>query len=302
MAPSTPEELLLGILRRIEEINRVAPGLTGTDRAGFAPISLDIPKQDPPELGFILTVSWLFVLYYEAGRVEAAFLSKRLTVYEIDLGPDIADHPQLVRAMRTYLQHNLDSSKASDRATKSKCEAWLDRQCGTPVPGGPEHWAGCLRGLLCQALEFVGALLQVVRRIEQDESREEICREWVFRIERYHPPHQFEVLISEVAADMGRDNIDPVQLRTRFYNRWTGELSLLGPGYDFEVEARKLIEYALLTLATPVLPITGKDIIEVLGVAPGPEIGRLLDRAHGIYRDSPCSRETLLERLTEGPG
>ncbi len=62
---------------------------------------------------------------------------------------------------------------------------------------------------------------------------------------------------------------------------------------------RKLIEYALLTLATPVLPITGKDIIEVLDVAPGPEIGRLLDRAHGLYRESPCSRETLLERLIE---
>ena len=116
---------MLGILQRIEEINRLASRLTETDRVGFASLSLDIPKLDSPELGFIRTASWLFVLYHEAGKVETAFLAERLSVYGVDAGPDLSGHPHLIRALRTYLQHNLDSSKASDRDTKSHCETWL---------------------------------------------------------------------------------------------------------------------------------------------------------------------------------
>ena len=150
-----------------------------------------------------------------------------------------------------------------------------------------------------EAYRFLEALLQTIRNIEQDESRQEICHAWLFRIQRYRPPHAFDELIIIIAADMGRENLDPLQLRTRFYDKWTQELALLKTDYDFEVEARKLIEHALLTATARVLPITGKDIMEEFNIPPGPQIGELLERARRLYEAEPCSRPVLLERLRQ---
>ena len=43
---------------------------------------------------------------------------------------------------------------------------------------------------------------------------------------------------------MGRDHIEPACARKRYYERWAEEISQLKPGYDFEIEARRLIDVA----------------------------------------------------------
>jgi hypothetical protein len=82
-----------------------------------------------------------------------------------------------------------------------------------------------------------------------------------------------------------------------YYDKWIQDLDLLEANHHFETEARKLIEYVLMTEATPVLPITGRDIMEEFAVAPGPEVGQLLKHARTIYECEPCSRSELLSRL-----
>ena len=90
----------------------------------------------------------------------------------------------------------------------------------------------------------------------------------------------------------------PPHLNTyRFYTEWVKELELLQGNYDFEVEARKLIEHVLLQKMIPVLPITGQDIINEFNVVPGPIVGQLLEKARNIYNNEPCSRDELLEKL-----
>ena len=265
MTTSTPEGLMYQILSRMEETHRVASRLIGTNYGVFEAVSLEMPKFTPAELGFL--------------RLET--------------------HHRLVQQLRTSLQHNLDPGKSHDRRIQEVCEQWLRDQCGTPIPGSDHQWQRCLLSLLLEALQFLEALLQTTRSIEQDESCGEICREWLFRIKRYHPPHAFDELISIVAADMGREAVDVVRLRTRFYDKWTQELHLLEPDYEFEIQARKLIEYALLTVTTPVLPITGKDIMEDFDIPPGPRVGQLLERARRIYDTKPCSRAVLLDQLRQ---
>jgi hypothetical protein len=303
MATTTPEVVMYQIMSRKDEINRVASRLTGISYGVFEIISLEMPKFDPPEFGFFRVVSWLYVLYHEAGKIGVTFLSDRLHTYGFDADGHRSAHRRLVQQLRTFLQHNLDPREHHDKAVQDHCEAWLEVYCGTRVPGAHEQWQQCLLRLLEEALDFLNALLQTVRSIEQDDSREEICRAWQLRIERYHPPHAFDELIAIVAADMGRDHLDPKRLRRQFYDKWTQELTLLTVGYEFAIEVRKLIEHALLTATTPVLPITGHDIMQELGIPPGPEVGRLLQRARQLYDASPCSREMLLDQLRqERPG
>jgi hypothetical protein len=82
---------------------------------------------------------------------------------------------------------------------------------------------------------------------------------------------------------------------------------MLQEGYDFETEARRLIELAILMMREGALPITGRDIMGEFHIPPGPRVGALLEVARGIHNLHPCSRDELIELLRgkiapENPG
>ncbi|MEK7996653.1 MAG: hypothetical protein AAB403_22855 [Planctomycetota bacterium] len=299
MAGDAPNRMY-ELLRMIEQINRVAMTMPGLAGGVFAPVSLEIPKLAPPELGCMRVVSRLFVQHFEAGKIGTAFLEARGDVYGHDPEQKVKRHRLLTQQLRTFFQHNLDSKKPQDRDIVEGCERWFRENCGTAVPSTDEHWGKCLSALLAQAQECFEILLKTLRSIEADESCLNICREWELRIKRHHPPHMFDELIAKVAVDMGRDGIDASSLRKRHYDSWQKHMSLLQDGVDFEAEARKLIEYSILNLAPKVLPVTGKDLMEEFGLGPGPMIGQLLTSAQQLYEAEPCSREDLLQRLRIG--
>jgi hypothetical protein len=231
-----PESLMYQILRLKEEIDDVASKLNEINGV-FESISLKIPKFTPSELGFLRTISWLWVLYYEVGKVNVTFLTERFFAYNLDPDGKLAEHLHIVQQLRTYLQHNLNPKESHNIDIKEACERWLKDRCGTPIPGDNRQWKICLTSLLNDAIDFFSVLRTCIRSIEEDESRNQILSEWDFIRKRYHPPHEFDNLIFKVAADMGRENLDAVRLRKRFYTEWVKELDLLRGNYDFEVEA-----------------------------------------------------------------
>lgn len=285
------------LLRLIEQVNKLAVTMPGIEGGVFAPVSLYMPKLTPPELGCMRVVSWLFVQHFEAGKLGTSFLEGKIEVYGHDPERKAKRHRSLIQQFRTFFQHNLDSSKEHDRDIVEACEQWFKANCGTAVPSADEHWARCLSALLNEAQEALQILLDTLRSIEADESCESICREWHVRIKRYFPPYMFDDLILKAAVDMGRDGIDAVSLRKRNYDSWQQHMSLLKDGVDFEAEARKLVEYAMLSLAPKVLPITGKDLMAEFALGPGQVIGELLRAARQMHEDVPSSRNELLGRL-----
>lgn len=294
MSGSGPDRLMLTIFERVNEINMIGSRFNPHSFEVLGKISLSVRQLTPYELGFYRAISWLYALYFESDRVNVEFLRDQLTGYRIEQNEN---HVQVVHQLRTYLQHNLDPTKEQNRAIQYACECWFQKQCQVPVPSTEPQWRLCLQRLLQDALAFLTALQDCIRRIEQDEGREDILRQWVFRRQRYHLPHEFDRLISIAATDMGRENIDAPRFRKRYYDRWMRELTIQQGSYDFEVEGRKLIEHALLVETTPVLPITGKDIIDTFAISPGPQVGELLRVARTLYMDEPCSRDALLTRL-----
>ena len=130
--------------------------------------------------------------------------------------------------------------------------------------------------------------------MEKDESRQAICDRWLFRRKRHHEPDQFDELIPVVATDIGRDYIDVIAFRRRYYDRWIAQLRALSSDYNFTIEARKLIEDSLLKDVTSVLPITGADILDGFRLTPGRQVGIVLAEAKKLYEVAPCSREALM--------
>jgi hypothetical protein len=297
MSTPSPEQLMYRIVGTAEEINTRVIALLGDGPGLFGAISQRMPKFVPAELGFLRLVSWLYVLLWEAGKVNLPFVTRYFEVYSLDTENTFRRHPINVQALRTYTQHNLNNEEPHDKKTMSDCHAWFSLQCGTAVPVSETEWNMCLLALLDEALEFLEALLNVLRSIEKDESKEVICKQWMFRRNRYHPPHQFEALVPAIASDMGHEHIDAERLVRRNYDKWTQNLRTLSSEYTFGVEARKLIENSILIDLQKLTPITGEDVIREFNLQPGKLVGRLLEEARKLYQQSPCSRAELIDQL-----
>src|ERR1017187_6345027 len=93
------------LLRTMEQINRVTATLPGPIPGVFAPVSLDMPRFSPAELGCMRVVSWLFVQHFEAGRIGGAFLQSHAVGYGHDPNGDAEQHRLLVQRLRTFFQH-----------------------------------------------------------------------------------------------------------------------------------------------------------------------------------------------------
>jgi hypothetical protein len=264
----------------------------------FNDVSLEKPKLKPAELGLLRAVSWFYGLYFEAGAVNVQFLNQLINTYRLDPSGAVSYHLNLVNQLRTYFHHNLDPSKHRDRIIQEYCEEWFKKQCGTFQPDSEEEWFSCLDAFIKEVRDYFQALSKCIRMIEQDESKDKILQDWEFSRTREHPPQAFDSIISITASDMGRDNLDVLTFRKRFYERWKKELATLTGNYDFEFEARRLIEYTLLNETFAVLPITGRDILKTFPqIQPGPKVGELLRKAKIIYEREPCTADKLLEKL-----
>ncbi|CAG7652731.1 hypothetical protein PAESOLCIP111_06613 [Paenibacillus solanacearum] len=293
---SAPEHLMYDIFRKVDEIDRICYSLN-EDKI-FGTVSVTMPKFTPAELGFIRTVSWFYVLYFELGKVSIDYFNNLISVYDNTLEKYIS-HVHTIHQLRTYLQHNLDPNKQQNKSIQKYCEGWLSTKCNTAVPATDDHWFSCLIELLQEACSYLDALAFCIRSIEQDESKETILTNWSSRKSRYHPPHQFDQLISVVANDMGKDYLDTERFRKRYYPEWATHFQNCKANYIFEVEARKLIESALLADTPSILPITGKTIMEFFDIPPGPRVGEILQIAKSIYAKEQCSAQELLNQLKE---
>jgi hypothetical protein len=289
--------LFMQLLRQLEDLDRVCTAVRKIKGKSIKIISVAIPKFVPHELGFIRLISWLYVLYFEAGRVDCRFLKERLSGFGLDGDGTFSRHYDLINKLRTYLQHNLNSTEEQDYKVKLDCEQWFRETCKTVLPNDETHWAACLKGLLLQAKEFISILKRCALKIDEDENPDVFLNEWELRYKRYLAPNELDMLIKEITDYSGRDNIDPVKFRKKYQGQWNEELSLRYIDCDFREETRRLIEYTLSTQTVSLLPISGLDIMRELNIPKGPQVGDLLEFAHKIYSTEKLSRDLLLDRL-----
>lgn len=254
------------------------------------------PKLSPAELGFTKCTTWLYVHYFEIARTDIQFLSRQLEAYLPDSDPKVLHHVDFIRDLRTTLVHYVHSDSAGEEKRR-RCASWFRAHCDTAVPETTEHWTDCLSGLIHEALAFFTSICQVLRMIEHDEFRSVVCSQWQNSRLRYHPPEQFDHLIALVAGDLGLPIIDVAKVRRQNYERWQSWLESLAFGYDFDREARRLIEHALLRDRLAPLPIDGSDIMRHFNLKPGPKVGEYLRQAVFLYGTRPCKGAELLHRL-----
>ena len=292
MSPTTSiNASVLRVIQAIGRVNDFSRALLPTRSDAFAQVSLHPPQlESSSELTFIRATSWLYVLYYEAGRVSVKYLAHNRL--------HLQTHWELIRSLRTWAQHNLDPMSSHDTQVAVSCEKWFHSICETRHPRKDEHWEQLSLALLDGSVEFLRGIQEAIGEIEAHSACASLVEDWERKLSRDWPAHRFHELIESAAIDCGWEALDPI----RFYQQNAHELKvhlrLLDEECDLEVEMRKMIEARLIAYLPDLLPITGQDIMERFSLRPGHEVGRLLAVAKRLHDEiGPCSAQELLAQI-----
>ena len=265
----------------------------------FRPVALRQPDVGGnPELAFMQVISWLYVHYFEAGRPGLGFLRRQAEGFLP--GPfEEWGHTEIVNNLRTSLQHNLELSTEKDIEIERLCGAWFRMTCQHVRPGTDGEWRMCTSQILVEAADLIEVLLSTVRHIEDSPFSDTILTQWRRALDRHHDPGEFDTIIEIVCADLGHGELDVVAFRNRHLAAWRKRIEHLDDGFDFRLEARRLVEDALLSEWPRLLPITGTDIIRELAIPAGRDVGRALEMARSFYHAGTFNREDLLQKVRE---
>lgn len=272
---------------------------TLVERHAFDEIHVLLPDPSSPEPAFIKATSWLYCLYFEAGRVSFSFLCRLGEAHGVVNREASNRHMETVRCLRTELHHNLGFAD-SDQRTRLAAENWRRRACGTALPNNSEQWTKCYDCLVGEARDFLTGIEAVLRKLESDPAAvERHCLDWRKRLERDWPAATFDPIVDDVKYRLGREQLNTVLFRNKHLENWKKQLESLEDGFDFNFEATRLVERTFLNDDSIILPITGVDLITTLGVERGPQVGKLLEEARRHFEVNPCTKAELLDHLRD---
>lgn len=279
----------------VADINKITNEILAEGHDFFTHLSLKEPSPgDCPELVFIRSIFWLQSLFHECGGRPIRFCHRQ-SQYQ-DSGARGQAFLQELRALRTHVAHNLDCASENDKTVEYTCIQWYKRACRIFPPNSSGDWAICVTTLFEDAitlLENIKAFLFFVKTSQDaDLMIEDFRRSVSGQIAQY----SFDEIVSNVADALGRTHLNLIKFRSDHFDRWIKDLDRLSDGYDFQKEARLLVEQSFLeTPERP--PVSGQDIISELEVPKGPQVGKLLLAAKQLFENGLTQKSQILEEL-----
>lgn len=300
MTSQVTEGIMYEVLKTRNRVNLISNGFKDIGPV-FGTTSLELPIMHPAELGFIRVISWLYVHYFEVGKLGSEFIGTQSDNASVDAAT-LKNHRGRIQQLRTYCQHNLNYTDSHSKTIQNSCEQWFKSVCGTHLPSEDSHWQSLLESIVKEAHDYFFNLEKILRFIESNEAFPQILDQWQLRISRFYPPHKYDSIIEQVASDWGQDNFDAVKFRKRHYDHWRASFDYRNDEIDFDKEARKIIETAMLADQQDVLPIDGTDVMNEFDIKPGKEVKEVLQLAREMYSANRCTRDALISLLREKIG
>jgi len=282
--------------QRVNEVESSAEALFGKDCLFFQPLSLRPPHRGCAELVFLRAIFWLQGLLHEcAGSPIRSCL--RQTQFSDSEGHGLLYLDEL-QALRTHASHNLDPSSGSDKKTEFTCLQWYRRVSISTPPMCDDAWNQCALALIAGADGLLQKCCEFLCRLKSMSDNNFLIEEIRRAAEGQITPYAFDSIVSSVAADLGRSGTNLDKFRASHQKAWIESLGMLREGYDFQHEARRLVEESFL--ANPEKsPVSGFEIITQLRVPQGERVGKLLKVAQQFFDSGIRDKTQILERLRE---
>lgn len=293
------QQIMLEVLKTVENINSCTNAISRAKIVFFCNRQSKIPEFTCNQLGFLMTISYLYTLYIERGKISIKFMKQRIKQEVNEEFQSIDKHLKVINAMRTYLQHSLLLENEHDLNTRDICDNWFIEVLKKPYPTNEEEWLICVNSILNETFKCLVSIDKSIGNLYIIETKDEIIHEWMKCIEEYIGPEQFDEVLSIAMSDMGKEALDIKIFRMKHYDSWMRDINAFSRPFDFSKEARKLVEYSLIHNSPKYIPINGEDIMEHFDMKPGIQVGEILKLAYQIYNENPCTKEELLQRLEE---
>ena len=290
---------------KFDELNAEFVGLRDTLRQAGVENALDEITIQPPtgddEASFLRLTAWSYALIFEAGRIAIPYLLKLPASPSVS-GTDADAARQLVNDLRTRNFHNLDLQSKRDSGLYRRTSKWFAKNCGANPPDDAMCWRACFE-CLC---DVVGAILAHCKSaletaLSDAEAQEETIDDLRRRLDRNWPAHRFDSIVGDAALRIGQ-SLDVRKFRESRLSAWRGFLDTIPEGDDPESQITRLIERDVLDHFESALPIDGRDVMDVLRLDTGPEVGEALMRARQLHQSGITDRAELLERLAAERG
>jgi hypothetical protein len=268
--------LLIG---KIAEIDRCVRMQTSKNQSLLTKQpKLEIDYNDSNKLNFLLCTSFLYKFFKESGKIlfETFKVQKAFKKKDSDVSSVINN----TTLLRTYFFHTLDCSDSRDLQIEISCSQWFLEKCNNTLPQDENEWGLCLDFLLQEGIFVINLVIDVLRDWESNAS---VIKSVFDKTKSYKYPYDYDILIYEIINDIGRDKLDVVKFRNAHIGKWAKHLKSLQKGYDFKIEARKLIEKSLTEVVADLPPFTATDIMRDFGLKPGKDVGFKLQKAHEIF-------------------
>jgi hypothetical protein len=287
-------DLLSSCAEKMRLIQESVSDLLGDGASFFRSSSLRPPTRGCAELVFLRSIFWLQGLFHECAGRPMRFCLRQT---------QFSDHDGLskafleeIKALRTQAAHNLDVNSESDKRIEFTCKRWYTRICHNAAPVADPEWTACTRATLRGAgtvLERVDVFLAKLRTMDNSDM---LTAELKRAIAGQISPYAFDEIIESVAADLGRPNIDVPKFRSEHQKSWIGSLERCGEGYNFVYEATRLVEQSFLEKPERA-PLTGRDVIEALGVPQGKKVAKMLALAQQIFESGTLEKHEIISEL-----
>jgi len=260
-------------------------------------ISVRPPTSDD-EASFLRLIAWSYALIFEAGRITIPYLLKLPSSVAIPEG-ECETACRNVHDLRTWTFHNLGYDSERDVARIRRVHTWFMDRCEVSPPDNAADWSRCFDDL-CKDVHGVTKYCKgaVSLLLDESEYNSEVIADLNLRCDRNWPVERFDGIVADAAIRLGK-NVNIPSFRQHRINRWRQFLESVPEADNPRVRIVRLIERDLLDHFEGILPIDGNDVMNHIGLAPGPAVGDLLMLARRLYDAGVDSKRELLDALTK---
>ena len=283
---------------KFDELNAEFVGLrnllrTFVNENALGEITIQPPVGDD-EASFLRLVAWSYAALFEAGRIAIPYL------LELPAKSGVSDANaarRLVSDLRTSSFHNLELESNRNSGIYRRTSLWFIENCGANPPSGSVCWGKCFERLCDEVGKVLSRCKSALESALSDADAERIKDDLRRRLERNWPAHKFDAIATDAATRIGQ-RLDVRKFRDPRISAWREFLDAIPESDDPESQVTRLIERDVLAHFEDMLPFDGRDVMDALGLDPGPEVGEALRRARQLRRSGTTGRDELLKLLS----
>ncbi|MFP3591943.1 hypothetical protein [Chryseobacterium sp. SIMBA_038] len=279
----------------IDQINSLTQEKTSNTIVFFENITITINFNSAGAC-YSELINWAYSLFIEVCGPNVKFFEERMKTN--DKVGNYSSTPRLVHTLRTIKNHNLDWDKPDDFSKKNYAEEWYNKTVGKTQLVTDDDYIACSESILTQILEYLTALYEcIIIDVSNEFYGETILPAWQRRNDRHFSNFDFEQVLLDQLQLYGIDAfLDTNKITKREIDKWRSEIKDLRDGFDFKIEAARIITRYILDQKYS--PVDQKDLLDS-----GAEKGKKLMEIHSIIREefykNPRSKTELIDWAKE---